>query len=208
MNETLEKILEHSLQLFIRYGIRSVSMDDIARDLGMSKKTLYQYVSNKAELVKMGMERHLQAELEMVDQLFKTGRNAIDEMIEIGNHVSRQLKLLNTNIIFDLQKYYRESWTLIEQHRTEFIYQTIIKNMEQGINEGLYRSNLKADLIATFYIEKASIFINNDFWHDSKYTPADVYTELLKYHIYGIASEKGMQYLQEKMTNGDTENIE
>ena len=91
MNSTLDKILDTSLQLFVKYGIRSVSMDDIARNMGMSKKTLYQYIDNKADLVKKGVERHLTMECEFVETIFKDDKNAIDEMVEIGNFVYQKL---------------------------------------------------------------------------------------------------------------------
>ncbi|MGB1204032.1 MAG: TetR/AcrR family transcriptional regulator [Chitinophagales bacterium] len=200
MNSTLEKILEHSLQLFAKYGIRSVSMDDIARNMGMSKKTLYQYIDNKADLVNKGMQRHLDMERAFVTKIFDADKNAIDEMVEIGNFVYLKLQQMHRpSLVYDLQKYYRESWQMLEKHRTEFIYTTVLQNIEQGMAEGLYRQNLKPELIARFYIDHSKIFLETDIFNTQQYQAADIYIELLKYHIYGIASEKGMQYLRDNL---------
>lgn len=199
MNTTLDNILDTSLQLFTKYGIRSVSMDDIARQMGMSKKTLYQYIENKADLVNKGVQRHLDTECSFVAKIFDANKNAIDEMIEIGNFVYQKLEMHRFSLVYDLQKYYRESWNLLEKHRTEFIYKTILQNIEQGMAEGLYRDNLKPKLIARFYIDHSKIFFETDILTTQQYQAADIYIELLKYHIYGIASEKGIQYLRDNL---------
>ena len=200
MNNTLDKILELSLQLFAKYGIRSVSMDDIARQMGMSKKTLYQYIDNKADLVNKSMQRHLEMERAFVKKIFDADKNAIDEMIEIGNFVYQKLQQMHRpSLVYDLQKYYRDCWQMLEKHRTEFIYTTVLRNIEQGMAEGLYRQNLKPKLIARFYIDHSKIFFETDIHITQQYQAADIYIELLKYHIYGIASEKGMQYLRDNL---------
>ena len=199
MPDTLSKILNSSFQLFMRNGIRNTTMDDIARRLGISKKTLYEHVNNKAILVHRTVEDHMEQEINKVTELFTQTDNAIEEMVAIGRYVYRQLSMLNPIAIYEIRKYYPESWKLIEQHRNEFVYNIIVRNIENGMQQGLYRDNLKPDLIAKFYIIKSELLVDDRFYAKKGYPPADVYMELLKYHIFGIASEKGIHYLRDNM---------
>jgi AcrR family transcriptional regulator len=204
MDATLQKIIVTSHLLFSKYGIRSVSMNDIANELGMSKKTLYTYVDNKADLVKLGLQAHLQEECAVAQKIQQEASNAIDETIQIGNYIYRQLNMLNPAALYDLRKYYRDSWELIEQHRTEFIYSIIAANLKNGIEQGLYRANIKPELIARFYVAKASMFFidtHNISKSVTNYKLGAIYLELLKYHLYGIVSDKGMDYLKNKLNN-------
>lgn len=183
----------------MRFGIRSSTMDDIARKLGISKKTLYEHVQNKAVLVHETLKRHLEQECAEVSTLLAQTDNAIEKMVAIGRSVHRQLSMLNPIAIYEARKYYPESWKLVEQHRNDFIYNTIIQNIEQGIKQGVYRNNIKPALIARFFIAKSEVLADTHFYTKMGFQPADVYMELFKYHIYGIATEEGMAYLRSNM---------
>ncbi len=196
MPETLQKIIQTANKHFTKYGIRSVSMDDIARELGMSKKTIYEKVGNKEELIKKAMEFHIQLDCEMTAELQKKKGNAIDEMLSIADFVIQELSDLNPSVIYDLKKYYRNIWEMMETHRYTHIHTNILRNLQSGIEQGLYRENIRPELIAHFYTGIVNVLTEGDSLEQKKYTVAEAYIEAFKYHIYGIASEKGIDYLK------------
>jgi len=206
MNATLLKILQSSQNLFMRYGIRSVTMNDIARELGISKKTLYQHVDNKADLVHKGISIYFKQEEEMVLQITRANNNAIVQMVQIGRYVYLHLKNINPSVMYDLRKYYRKSFELIETYRKQFMHDCIKNNIELGIAQGWYRPNLCPDLITQFYLAKAEMFANPKPLLNNKRSIADVYMVLFQYHLYGIASRKGIEYLEENLPAGQIPN--
>ncbi|QQS30112.1 MAG: TetR/AcrR family transcriptional regulator [Sphingobacteriales bacterium] len=199
MDETQKKILQQAFTLFTKFGIRNVSMDDIAAHLGVSKKTLYQHIDNKAELIHKAMELHLANECNVTNELYESAPNAIEEMLSIADHVCRQLSMMHPSAIYELKKYYPESWELLEQHRIEHIYGCIVQNINKGIKQGLYRNDLKPELIAGFYIAKTRTLIGDNFFTKTSYKPTEILLEMMQYHIYGIATPDGVEYFRKNV---------
>ncbi len=199
MQEVINKILTNAVSLFCKYGIKSVTMDDIAVELGISKKTLYQCFANKADLVQQTIEQIIRVDCLIVKTIQSSNRNAIDEMFAIAEHVYQQLNAVNLTTIYDLHKYYPQSWKILEEHRLKFIQITIFNNLKKGIEQGYYRTDLEPHLVALYYLAKAQALVNDHNFAKYHYTPVELFTELFKYHIYGIASEKGRIYLEANM---------
>lgn len=200
MNTEEKKIIDASLDMYMRLGVKSVTMDDIAKELGMSKKTIYKYVNNKAELVDKAFHNLFYSIRELVEEIFAHDENAIDELFSIDDHVCEVMKNHHPAMIFQLQKYYPETWNSIEKIKSEFIVRMIKKNLKKGINQGLYRDDLKIDIVALFYLVKTEMLHIDDFKEIEKYTEEQIMFENLKYHIRGIASKKGIEYLEHKLT--------
>lgn len=199
MDITLAKIIQSSFHFFMTYGVRSVTMDDLARELRISKKTLYQYVANKADLVKLVAEYYLEQENIHLLAVQQREGNAIEEMFDIAGYVSLQLSKINLAAIYDFRKYYPEIWADIEDKRTEMITQMMRKNLERGISEGLYRADINAQVLIRLYLAATRSFAEDDYYQLNNYLPTDVFRELFKYHIYGIASNSGIAYLQQNL---------
>ncbi|MFT6148758.1 MAG: AcrR family transcriptional regulator, partial [Saprospiraceae bacterium] len=162
--ETVNKIVEKSMELFMQYGLRSISMDDVARTLGISKKTLYQYVDNKADLIKKGMVKHIEEEKMILTEIHHSAENAIDEMIKTSQYVSQTLQKVNPSVIHDLQKYYQSSWELMESLHFQHTYFLIKKNIEKGIEEGFYREDVHADIVAKLYIGRIDLVVDKNLF--------------------------------------------
>ena len=153
MSTTLDnRILIKAESLFLRYGIKSVSMDDIARELGISKKTLYQSVENKKDLLMQVIQAHVANELEAMNTIQKEATDAIDEMLRITQYVLPTLRQMSPTVIYDMQKYYQEVWQLIEAYHNEEIFDMIKTNLERGINEDVYRDDFNTDIVAKLYL--------------------------------------------------------
>lgn len=191
-----KNLLVKAGDLFLKYGIRSVSMDDIARELGISKKTLYQNVENKADLVKRATEEWLKDDLHSCNRIQSEDKNAIDELIELGRHVVDLLKGLNPSLVYDLKKYYPKVWDLHEKHRWEFIEPALRGNMIKGIKQGMFRDDVHVEIIARLYVSKMDLIFGSSVFPAGKYSIPELYIEALKYHIHGIASAKGVKRLE------------
>ncbi len=193
--EVFEKIDD----LFQRYGIKSVSMDDISRKLGISKKTLYTYVDNKEDLVSKIMSMYLENEQNVCAQIVESSGNAIEEVIGIANHVNKRLAKLNPSLIYDMTKYYPSVWNRFQEHKETFIYDTLYNNIEKGKSEELYMEDVNSEVIAKIYINKMEIFLENKVFPNSEYNLVEVYNEFIKYHIRGISSPRGHKILNKKL---------
>jgi AcrR family transcriptional regulator len=196
-NKQLTLLLEKSGELFIKYGIKNLTMDDVAKELGMSKKTIYNFVENKAELVKLTMQSYLEEERKQLDSILKSSKNSVDEMIQMISYFFNQVREFNPSALNDLQKYYPETWSIYNEYRFHFMLTRITDNLENGIKQGLYRNDLNADIISKIYIAGIDILINQDFFPAKKYVFIDTYKEYLNYHLRGIVSVKGLKYLEE-----------
>lgn len=196
MNEKLDHLLKQAGEIFMRYGLKSVTMDDVCRELGISKKTLYQYVSDKNDLIAKVLDQDIQEDEKVICALQTSGLSAIDELLHIQKMVTEKVQHMHSSIIYDLKKYYPESWGRIIRHRNEFIVGCIEQNIIKGQKEGVFRTDIHSALIAKIYASRIEVSIDPSLYSGLKITPAEVYAEAMRYHIRGIATEKGLKYLE------------
>ncbi len=183
----------------MRYGVRSVTMDDVARELKVSKKTLYKYVKDKSDLVSKIMEGQCEMEKMVIGNVTAEAENAIDELMRITEMFSQKLAQMNPSVLYDLEKYYPEAWEVFTTHKEKFVLGCVQSNLERGIHEGIYRDNLNPEIIARLYIQKVDCMFDPAIFPIGKYTFFQIHLELMRYHIRGVANEKGMEYLAEKI---------
>ncbi len=191
-----EEILAKAEQLFKKYGIKSVTMDDLARELGVSKKTLYQHVPNKAELIQTILRNYTCTEKEALKAIRDHARDAVEEMLHIAAFVVEMLREMSDTVLYDLQKYYRKSWEMVQRLHREHIYEVIRDNLERGQREGLYRTDLDAAIIARLYVGKSFVVVDEEFFPASRFRKEEVVRQHILYHLRGVASEKGLRRLR------------
>jgi AcrR family transcriptional regulator len=199
MDEKEQQIIDQASKVFMRLGIRSVNMDDVAQHLRISKKTLYQYVKDKNELVQRIVQHMCDHHRSSIEAICEKGMNAIDENFEIARFIAAQLGQMHPSIHFDLQKYHAEAWDLLERTEKADIYSCVSANMEKGIAEGLYRDDLNIPVIAKIYIARFDAVFDNTLFPESEYDFQEVIWEMFRYHIRGIANDKGIKYLIKKV---------
>lgn len=200
MDESKLKILTGAETLFLRYGFKSITMDDISRELGISKKTLYQYFTDKNDLVNQAVENHLSEEKTFCLELDVTEKDPIAYLLAISNNFSSEEKHINPAVLFDLKKYFKEAWDKIEQYSKEFIYGQVLNNLQQGKNKGLYRKELNEKIIALHYVHMIQFMVNPENYHKEERNFNIVHRELMSYHLHGILTEKGLKQL-DKLLN-------
>jgi AcrR family transcriptional regulator len=203
MDEKVDRILSESLRLFMKNGIRSISMDDIAKELGMSKKTIYQYVANKTELVEMVLDFMREKESNICIDGDIKNMNAIDILLAVSRNVSRHMKDLNPINAYELQKYYPSIYREFIIKKRDHVYTTLKQNFEQGIAEGIYRNDLDIDLVARLYIQKLVDVHDPEFLSSVNFGFEKVFQVMFDNHIRGIANAEGLAHyeLQIKLSN-------
>ncbi len=195
----LEKIIEGCDKLFRKFGIKSLSMDDIARELGMSKKTIYLYVSDKNDLVKKTFTQILLCNETRCKAIKNERQNPVDEILLISRDVSQQMKSTNPSIFYDLRKYHPEAWQLFENYSNQFVFDQLKENLEEGINKGFYRKDLNVAIAAQLYISLLQTISNPELFSNIDYNFNHVYSEMVKYHLNGICTNKGRKHFDTKL---------
>ena len=194
--EVFDQITLESSKLFLKYGLRSVSMDDIARTLTISKKTLYQHFAKKEDLITATMNAHFNQEVARCEQILSEHDNPIEELVAIGLYVREYFKSINPTAVYDLQKYYPLLWKVLEKKRSAFIYSIIIDNIEKGVAQGFFRDDFNPQVVTRFYITRMNAMMDPKLFPSEEFTWSEIYLEGLNYHIHGIASEKGNEHFK------------
>jgi AcrR family transcriptional regulator len=193
--EMRDRILEKATELFMRYGIRSVSMDDIATQLGISKKTIYQSFADKDELVDAMIDGDIRQMQHECDRCQRQSGNAIEEIFLTMDMIQGHLQNMNPMLLYDLQKFHFRSFQRFMAHKNSYLLDIIRQNMEKGIVEGLYRKNLNTDILSRFRLESLMIPFNMDQFPPAKFNLVEVMRIILEHFLFGLASEKGYQMI-------------
>jgi AcrR family transcriptional regulator len=204
MNEELKNILLKVRELYMKYGIKSITMDDVARELSISKKTLYQYVTDKDDLVGKFVDREIEIRQEEISKCFGFGFNAIEELFEISIFMNKLMRDQNPATDYDLKKYYPQHYQKTLNARRQGIYRYILGNLEKGVQEELYRKDMNKEIIAKLYLWRSEDSNLNDLFTVEEFTSIKLFVELLTYHIRGIATEKGIIMLEKKVQELET----
>ena len=203
----LKEIIHQVSLLFLEFGIKSMSMDDLASSLRISKKTLYKYVSDKNDLVYQVMKEIITLKQEQLLILCEDKTHPIDELIAMIEFSGQEVSMIHPSIQYDLKKYYPESWKLFEIHKHGFIYERMLENIEKGMEMGVYRDNLNASIVAKIYASRADLVFNAVIFPPDQYDFKTVLDEMMRHHIRGIATEKGIKYLKTKILNDNKHSL-
>ncbi len=190
----------------MKYGIKSITMDDVSRELSISKKTLYQYVTDKDDLVGKFVDYEIEVRQEQICKCFGFGYNAIEELFEISDFMNKLMREQNPATEHDLKKYYPQHHQKTIKTRRDRMYTYILLNLKKGKEEGLYRQDLDVDVIAKLYLSRSENIHFNDLFTVEEFTSLKLFIELLTYHVRGIATEKGISVLENKLKELETGN--
>ena len=146
-----EKILINASDLFITYGFKSVTMDDIANKLGISKKTIYQHFENKTKLVEATTLYMFGIISQGIDCICELEKNPIEELYDIKNFVMVHLKNEKSSPQYQLQKYYPKIFKTLKSKQFEVMQSCVTTNLNRGVTDGIFRENINIDFISRLY---------------------------------------------------------
>lgn len=180
----------------MKFGIRSVSMDDIANHLGMSKKTLYQYFADKDELVEAVVTVHIGGVEDECRDCHKQARDAIHEIFLTMEHIMEEFRNMNPMLLYDLEKFHFRAFQRFMEHKEKFLLQVIRDNIEWGIKDELYRDDVNVEVMSKFRIESMMIPFNVLLFPPGKYNLAATSEMIIENFTYGLATIKGHRLIQ------------
>jgi TetR/AcrR family transcriptional regulator, cholesterol catabolism regulator len=203
--DTADRIKAKAHALFMQYGLRSVSMDDIAKDLGVSKKTIYQFYADKDALVDEVMTTVFENDKVCCNALKEKAENAIQEVFLGIDFIVDMFKEMNPSVLYDLQKFHPQSFERFVLHKDNFLYNLVLNNIKNGIEEELYRADLNAEIIARYRVESMLLPLNPSFQNKLKTSLAKVEEEITIHFLYGLVTPKGYKlttkYQEQKNRN-------
>jgi AcrR family transcriptional regulator len=196
-----EKILHNATEMFLNLGFKSVTMDDIAKNAGVSKKTIYAHFSNKTDLVGAVTDLLFETVCVGIDLIHEQQQNPIIELFEIKKFVLGHLKDEKSSPQYQLQKYYPKIYTTLKQKQFEEMQELIKENLDKGINQGLYRDSVDIDFIARIYFHGMIGIKDKDLFPLQNYSMNTLMNYYLEYHLRGICTQKGIQELENQLYN-------
>lgn len=189
--DTKERIKGVAHDLMMQYGLRSISMDDIASKLGMSKKTIYLYYKDKDELVEEVVEAKLSTNQFLCNADRKNAENAIHEVFLAMDMVAEMFRSMNPSVLFDMQKYHPAAFSKFLKHKNDFLFNMMVQNLQRGKSEELYRPEIKVSIMARFRIESMFIPFNPEFLQNAKSTLLEAEQQIIMHFLYGLVTQKG-----------------
>lgn len=192
-------ILENVGKLYLKFGIKSVTMDDVAHEFGISKKTLYQYFRDKADLVSqvvnfyiLNLENNIDANKE---------ENAIDFYFVLRSHISNILKFFNNNIEFDLKKQYPQLHKKVYKIKREKIFSITVLNINKGMETGYYRKGLDVEFLAKLQVGRMlyTLHPDNEIFTEREVASIELFDKVIDYHMHAICTEKGLKYFKQQL---------
>ncbi len=176
-------------------------MDDLARELGISKKTIYQYYSDKNALVETILLKKLEEDQKACQQFIQESTNAIQAFMNVISMVVETMGQIHPSVFYDLQKYHPNAFKIMKDHQVNFVTGMIQKNVYRGIEEGVYRSELDPGVISRIYVHVVDGIIRREIETVNNKTFSEFFTEAIQFMIHGMVTEKGRNFLKSQINN-------
>lgn len=191
MTDMKERILNAAFELFMSYGVRSVSMDDIAKHLSISKKTIYQFYKDKDELVHELMNKKLKQDEADIRAIIKESANVIEECFNIMKHLGKMMRQINPSFFYDLQKYHPKTWKLFKDFKENCIVKMVEDSLTRGTKQGLIRTDINIKILSRMRMEQIEMCFNPNVFPPQQFKIVDLQLSLQDHFLYGICTLKG-----------------
>lgn len=189
--ELVYKIQLTAERLFSCFGVKSVTMDDVAKEISISKKTLYKCFRDKESLVMCTIESHMQETEQAIDEIIAVEENPIYQLYKITQYIIGKQRRFSPSMMYDLKKYHPSSFQIFEKHRSSHIVNHIKQNIELGRNTGHYRNDFDSQVIAhSFSMLSFSVFESIEL-NSLEIAQNDLVIEIIRYHLRGISTFEG-----------------
>ncbi|WP_112378188.1 TetR/AcrR family transcriptional regulator [Flagellimonas maritima] len=190
-----EKILHRATDLFLNLGFKSVTMDDLANEMGISKKTIYSHFENKTKLIEESTMDLFYCISDGIDDIIALKKNPIEELYEIKKFVMLHLKDEKSSPQYQLRKYYPKIFETLKKKEFEVMQECVVDNIRRGMEIGIYRENLNIQFVARIYFSGAVSLGDLDLFPSTMFTKVELEDYYLEYHLRGIVTPKGRKIL-------------
>lgn len=195
--EVKQRIQQKADELFFRYGAKAVTMDDIARELGISKKTIYLHFPDKDAVVLSVVQQHIHNDKCEYEYLNEQVPNVVERFLKASAMMRESLTMMNPHLVYEIQKYHPRAWQVFEQHLNDFALNAIVSELKQGIVDGVFRSDFDIEVLAKLRLKQVQLGFDPFLFPPNKYNIANLQDTFLMHFMAGILTEKGRGVLNE-----------
>jgi TetR/AcrR family transcriptional regulator, cholesterol catabolism regulator len=196
-----EHIITQADKLYSQFGIKSVTMDDIAKHLGISKKTIYLHFRDKNALVVELMRLKMENQCCVIDQCFKHSTDAVNEVFFAVTQMQELLSNINPMLFYDLQKYHPEAWQYFVNFREKKLFGVIYNNLNRGINEGYYREDINIEILTWMRIGQIDTVLSQTTYPTGKFNMVTLMKEITEHFLYGLCTSEGHRLINKYKTS-------
>ncbi|MEY3343800.1 MAG: hypothetical protein RL090_1484 [Bacteroidota bacterium] len=202
-SETDERVIQLVTELFFRFGVKSITMDDVAKHLSISKKTLYKHFTDKNEMVYKCCNFDLEKRKAVFNEISNNAGDAVQELLMMMANMELMLGSMNPNLLFDIRKYYPQAWERYVDFKENHMLGKIVENLERGMAAGIYREDLNVKVLARLRLEEVDMGFNPELFHHLKFNVKEVQLTLFDHFLFGITTPKGQKLIQRYKQQND-----
>ena len=180
----------------MRYGVRSVSMDDVAREVSVSKKTIYQHFNHKDDLVTETAKNYLTGEMKEISEVTENAADALEELFLLSKCIRQNISKVNPSLLYDLQKYHPEAWEVFKDYKYNFIMGKVMSNLVRGKKENLYRTDINEKILSVMRVEQVQLIFDERAFPKGDFDFIEVQVQIFDHFIHGLLSDNGRKYYQ------------
>ncbi|MCS6822902.1 MAG: TetR/AcrR family transcriptional regulator [Cytophagaceae bacterium] len=188
-------IIHKAGELFLKFGLKSISMDDIAKSLSISKKTIYKFFKNKDDLINSHVFHFIELQKSEILRLKKESNDPIHNLILISEYMKKNIINIAPALIHDLQKYHPKAWRIYVKFKRGFLINYISDTLEEGIQKGYFRQDIHPKIIAIIRLEEVETGFNTEVFPQNEFNTSEVQMQLFEHYIHGICTLKGHKLL-------------
>ncbi|WP_018618878.1 TetR/AcrR family transcriptional regulator [Spirosoma luteum] len=197
-----ERILAEAERLFWKFGVRSVTMEEIAKQLGISKKTIYQHFSDKEQILYQVIQHKTSRNQSEMECMVIDTANPIEEILSVLTMMQKNADQVSPNLLMDIKRYYPQAFSLFRQYKEDQIMGSILGNIQKGIAVGLYRADINPAILARLRVEQIELAFNHDLFPSDQYSMHEVQAELIHHFVRGMLTEKGFEAYNQYVNKG------
>jgi len=190
---TEKNILDGAKNLFMQFGLKSITMDDIARKVGVSKKTIYQFYSDKNSIVFQSVHEHFSEHRKEIENVLNNSKDAIEAIHNISKCMKGQVEAINPTVLYDLKRYFPKAYKRFLEFKNTFMKERMKNIIEDGIASGFFRKEINTEILIIQRIEQVQLAFDNEIFPRNKFDFKEVHEQLFDHFIHGLLTEKGKE---------------
>ena len=191
--EVKAQIIDTSVKLFLKSGIKRVTMDDIAHEMGISKKTIYLHFKDKEEIITTATQIYMERECEVMKAIRKNATNAVEHLFNLSKMLRESISNMNVSVLKDMKRYYKKAWAIYQKFERDVFYKEIEASLKDGIKEGYFRKEINVGILSSLRLTEIQMSFDNEYFDHNNFTLYDIQHQLLEHFTYGILSDKGLE---------------
>lgn len=199
--EVKERILKAAEELFLKFGIRSVTMDEIASELGISKKTIYLHFADKDAIVHEVATSRMNHEQGICERIYEESENPIHEVVKEIEVLKKEAATFNPVIIYDLKKYYPKTWALFQQHKQTIFLDITRRNLQEGVKQGLYRPEINIEVLSRLRMEEIDFAFDQSVFPNTIFNQFEIHQTFIDHFLRGVLTPKGLTVYEQYIDN-------